>query len=426
MTAMIALAGCLALGSAAIPTMATSAAPAEEGGAGGLAGVVRGETHVGEQPSARRLCVRADGRLREARQGGRCRSKDRRVRLDRGKLHGLLSGRFRLCVRTDGRVLSRPKGHAGCSSKRGHRLGIKDLGLHRSDHVRLTRIALRHVPKHPGRRHRGKSIRHPKVGNTPPLTPFVDHQYSYGYSSPSSRWSGNNSQWCGFTVPEMPTANAGQTVFPWCGLQGDFEQITDSTNWGILQPVLAWGNSCESPDNYSYWTFAAMYVAPTNSAADYGCTYGDLLTVSPGDALVSAMAYDGSQMHVWGYNCGSGLAVNSDTDLQNAINNYVDKGKCKMSYLSVPKASTPAGAKSWPAALANNNLMMSAAVESYAIDNTVSSQWPAAGQWAITSWGTYQPAFSTAGSNATPPVICSVIGGETTTNPVQNCVFTWP
>lgn len=97
-----------------------------------------------------------------------------------------------------------------------------------------------------------------------------------------------------------------------------------------------------------------------------------------------------------------------------------------MSYLSVPKASTPAGTKSWPDALANNNLMMSAAVESYAIDNTVSSQWPAAGQWAITSWGTYQPAFSTDGTNTTPPVSCSVIGGGTTSNPYQNCVFTWP
>jgi hypothetical protein len=91
-------------------------------------------------------------------------------------------------------------------------------------------------------------------------------------------------------VPPVPATSSGQTIFLFNGIQNYGE------NYGILQPVLQWGESAAGGG--PYWTISSWYVTFNGQAF-----HTTLIPVNPGDVLVGAMTLTGQTGTSFSYNC---------------------------------------------------------------------------------------------------------------------------
>jgi hypothetical protein len=94
-----------------------------------------------------------------------------------------------------------------------------------------------------------------------------------------------------WTVQSEPTNNDGQLIYLFNGLENTVG------NYGILQPVLQWGNS---PDGGgAYWAIASWYVTQDGNA-----TVSPALTrVNPGDILTGKMSLVQTNGNLYNYSC---------------------------------------------------------------------------------------------------------------------------
>ncbi len=113
---------------------------------------------------------------------------------------------------------------------------------------------------------------------------------------------------CTFEVPATPASFTSQSIFPWCGIQQS-SGVTPSgdSSFGVLQPVLMFGDDCVSGQpgfglgpagdpHYQqdpYWYYSAQYVYPDPvGSTSHTCTTAQGFKAEPGDILVSTMTYD--------------------------------------------------------------------------------------------------------------------------------------
>jgi hypothetical protein len=99
------------------------------------------------------------------------------------------------------------------------------------------------------------------------------------------------------TVPTLPPIPSnGYPLFIWPGL----EPVSTSVNFapvnrGVLQPVLGWGYSCgyaSEPPAFRSWWVQPYYYNGDATSPDYGCRFGNAMTVNPGDSLIEDMTLD--------------------------------------------------------------------------------------------------------------------------------------
>jgi hypothetical protein len=175
---------------------------------------------------------------------------------------------------------------------------------------------------------------------------------------------------CSFEVPATPASFTSQSVFPWCGVQ----QTTGVTpsgdhSFGVLQPVLMFGDDCVSStiglgpagdptySEHPYWYYSAQYVYPDPvGSTSHTCVTGPGYKASPGDVLLSTITYDPTTTSMTvsvSQQDGSGLstyvAANPWLDAQQSWSNYLSQSQLEVS-IEAWNASAPA---SWPGAPAS-------------------------------------------------------------------------
>jgi|SRR5271167_4500813 len=99
------------------------------------------------------------------------------------------------------------------------------------------------------------------------------------YISALSRFEPYSKLSASWTVPPLPTAEDGQTLYLFPGFQ-DFYKRNGSGS--ILQPVLQYGQSAAGGDNY--WAIASW-----NCCLDGFMNYSDLVKVYPGDSILGSI-----------------------------------------------------------------------------------------------------------------------------------------
>jgi hypothetical protein len=175
---------------------------------------------------------------------------------------------------------------------------------------------------------------------------------------------------CSFEVPATPSSFTSQSIFPWCGVQ-QTTGVTPSgdSSFGVLQPVLMFGDDCVSKtlglgpasdptyQEHPYWYYSAQYVYPDPvGSTTHTCVTGPGYKASPGDVLLSTIAYDPTTTTMTvsvSQQDGSGLstyvAANPWLDTQQNWSNYLSESQLEVS-IEAWNASGPA---SWPAAPAS-------------------------------------------------------------------------
>lgn len=111
-------------------------------------------------------------------------------------------------------------------------------------------------------------------------------------------------------VPKPPQPTSG-VVFLWPGIQPSSEG--GISGYGVLQPVLTWGSSCNGQGHKGWW-ISGQYVYFTG-ALGAKCEGGDILDLEVGDKLDIDMSLSGS---VWTQkitNQSTGKTVKFDRDL---------------------------------------------------------------------------------------------------------------
>lgn len=95
--------------------------------------------------------------------------------------------------------------------------------------------------------------------------------------------SGFKTTW---TVPAAPTTQDNQIVYLFNALLNNVQGQHSSSDYGILQPVLQWGETAAGGG--PYWAIASWYVASTGHAY-----FTPLVPVNPGDTLIGVMELTG-------------------------------------------------------------------------------------------------------------------------------------
>jgi len=177
---------------------------------------------------------------------------------------------------------------------------------------------------------------------------------------------------CSFEVPATPASFTSQSIFPWCGVQ----QTTGVTpsgdhSFGVLQPVLMFGDDCVSDtiglgpasdptyEQHPYWYYSAQYVYPDPvGSTTHTCVTGAGFKASPGDVLLSTITYDPATAAItvtMSQQDGSGLstyvAANPWLDAQQSWSDYLSQSQLEVSIESwnaAAPASWPAAPASWP------------------------------------------------------------------------------
>jgi hypothetical protein len=171
---------------------------------------------------------------------------------------------------------------------------------------------------------------------------------------------------CSFEVPATPVSFTSQSIFPWCGVQQTTGVTPSGDNsFGVLQPVLMFGDDCVSKtiglgpagdptyEQHPYWYYSAQYVYPDPvGSTEHTCVTGSGSKASPGDVLVSTITYDPTTTTMTvtvSQQDGSGpstyVAANPWLDAQQSWSSYLSQSQLEVSI----EAWNASGSASWPA-----------------------------------------------------------------------------
>jgi hypothetical protein len=89
-------------------------------------------------------------------------------------------------------------------------------------------------------------------------------------------------------VPKPPKPESG-VLFLWPGIQPS--SSAGISGYGVLQPVLTWGSSCNG--NEKGWWISGQYVYFTGGLGGAACEGGDIMTVETGDLLDIDISFNG-------------------------------------------------------------------------------------------------------------------------------------
>lgn len=112
-------------------------------------------------------------------------------------------------------------------------------------------------------------------------------------------------------VPKPPKPDTG-VLFLWPGIQPSSQGGV--SGYGVLQPVLTWGASCNG--NEKGWWISGQYVYFTGGFGGAACEGGDIMTVETGDLLDVDISFNGMLWTQTITNKSNGKTVKFDRDLK--------------------------------------------------------------------------------------------------------------
>lgn len=112
-------------------------------------------------------------------------------------------------------------------------------------------------------------------------------------------------------VPKPPKPDTG-VLFLWPGIQPS--SSAGVSGYGVLQPVLTWGASCNG--NEKGWWISGQYVYFTGGFGGAACEGGDIMTVETGDLLDIDISFNGMLWTQTITNRSNGKTVKYDRDLK--------------------------------------------------------------------------------------------------------------